>query len=222
MWNSVDLTGFVFGKLLVIGRYSNNKRGEARWECMCQCGKTSYPTTNALKSGNSTSCGCTRTEKLNKFSAKHNGRRRGKSTDRLYYVWRDIIGRCTDENIPSYANYGARGITVCNEWLNDYSSFRDWAMRNGYDPNAPSGECTVDRINNNDGYFPENCRFVSRRIQANNKRNNHFLVVNGERITAAEASEKYGIPYRRLMNRLNRGWTDEEAVLTEKRVNQWG
>lgn len=216
-----DLIGQKFGKLTVVGRYANNKRGEARWDCLCQCGNRSHPTTNALKSGNSTSCGCTRVEKLNKFSTKHNGAHTGKK-ERLYGVWRSIIVRCYDGKTPVYQSYGGRGIKMCDEWKNSYAAFREWAESTGYNPFAKRGECTIERIDVNGNYDPGNCVWVSLKRQANNKRNNHYLFVNGERITTAEASEKYGIPYRRLLNRLNRGWSDEDAVLTGKRVNQWG
>ena len=111
---------------------------------------------------------------------------------------------------------------MCDEWKNSYAAFRQWAESTGYNPFAKRGECTIERIDVNGNYDPGNCVWVSLKRQANNKRNNHYLFVNGERITTAEASEKYGIPYRRLLNRLNRGWSDEDAVLTGKRVNQWG
>lgn len=132
-----------------------------------------------------------------------------------------MLSRCYNENVNEYENYGGRGISVCDEWRESYAAFRDWALSNGYNSNARKGECTIDRMDNDGDYSPNNCTWVAMKRQANNKRNNHILFVNGEKITAAEASEKYMIPYRRLLSRLNRGWTDEEAVLTGKRVNQW-
>lgn len=217
----VDLTGKRFGKLVVVRRGENNNRGEARWVCRCDCGTETLVTSNNLNSGNTRSCGCTRVEKLNRFSTKHGGKRR-ENKDRLYGVWRNMITRCYDENNKQYTRYGGRGIIVCDEWRTDYASFREWSIVNGYNPNSEKGVCTLDRKDNDGNYCPENCRWTNLKEQANNKRNNHYLLVNGERITTAEASEKYGIPYRRLLKRLNSGWSDEEAVLTGKRVNQWG
>ena len=132
------------------------------------------------------------------------------------------MGRCYDRSIPEYKRYGARGIEMCEEWKDSYAAFREWAMSTGYNPLAKRGECTIERVDNDGNYCPENCIWTNLKRQANNKSNNHYLNVLGEIITTAEASEKYGIPYKRLMNRLNRGWSDEDAVLTGKRVNQWG
>lgn len=218
---ATDIIGKRFGKLTVLRRGENNSRGEARWVCKCDCGRETLVITNNLNCGNTRSCGCTRVEKLNRFSYKHGACHRGKK-ERLYLVWRNMVGRCYDESNSEYKRYGARGIEMCEEWKDSYAAFREWAMSTGYNPLAKKGECTIERVDNDGNYCPENCIWTNLKRQANNKRNNHYLNVLGKKITTAEASEKYGIPYRRLLKRLNSGWSDEDAVLTGKRVNQWG
>lgn len=211
----VDLTGKRFGKLVVLNKADKNSRGEIRWLCQCDCGKTSLVTTSNLNSGNSQSCGCSRGNR------KHGGAVDG-HVERLYRVWLDMKNRCSNQNSPSYEYYGGRGISVCKEWSESYSSFRDWALANGYKSDARFGECTIDRIDNDIGYCPTNCRWVDLRKQGKNKRNNRLLHIDGEDITVSQAAEKYGIEYDTLWARLKRGWSEEDAVKKGRMSNQWG
>ncbi len=167
MGKFIDLTGQRFGRLTVIKRIGT-KNSSPLWECVCDCGRTTQVTTSRLRSENTRSCGCIHHEQLsarNKANAKH-----GHEGERLYGVWRAMKQRCLDPNRKDFCNYGERGITVCHEWLKDYAAFRAWALSSGYDPNAPYMACTLDRINVNKGYSPDNCRWVDMKTQANNRR----------------------------------------------------
>ena len=108
--------------------------------------------------------------------------RHGLSRTRLYYVWLAMKRRCDNKNVEQYKNYGARGISVCPQWQNDFLTFRKWALENGYDENASYGECTIDRVNVDGDYSPENCRWISTKLQQNNFKSKadygHAFVVN--------------------------------------------
>lgn len=170
----IDLSGQRFGRLTVIKRIGTRST-HPLWLCRCDCGKEVETTTSSLRSGHTRSCGCYQNEARasharaagiarDKQLTKH-----GHSGERLYAVWKAMRQRCMNPHDKFYPDYGGRGISTCNEW-NDYEKFREWAYSNGYDPTAPFGESTLDRINNDLGYSPKNCRFVSLKTQANNRR----------------------------------------------------
>lgn len=160
----IDLTGKRFGRLVVVQRTENSKRGESNWFCKCDCGGTKIVKGNHLREGSTKSCGCLEKENRLEVNKKHGGR-----YERLYSVWLGIRKRCFNVNEPAYHNYGGRGITVCHEW-NDYETFREWALKSGYDENAPRGKCTLDRIDVNGNYEPSNCRWVDMKVQRQNQR----------------------------------------------------
>ena len=134
----------------------------------------------------------------------------GRKGTRLYSIYRNMRTRCYNKNTTSYKYYGARGITVCNDWLNDYKSFSDWAMSNGY-----RDDLTLDRINYDKGYSPDNCRWVTTKVQSNNTRRNHYVTLNGITKTLKEWSEFYNINYRTVRDRLIRGWNYYDALTKE-------
>lgn len=116
----------------------------------------------------------------------------------------------------SYKNYGSRGITVCDEWKTDYAAFKKWAYANGYDENAPRGQCTIDRIDVNGDYSPDNCRWTTWEEQQSNKRNNVYITANGKTQTIAEWSRETGILASTINARINKlGWSPEKAVMKE-------
>lgn len=165
-----DLTGRKFNRLQVIKQadyklFGGRKR--VAWSCLCDCGNTCAVIAHLLKSGRTKSCGCLKAEKIRERCIKHN-----ESNGRLYSVWIDMKKRCYNPKYKQYKDYGGRGIKVCDEWLHDFSAFKEFALANGYDSTAKFGECTIDRINVNENYCPQNCRFVDMKTQNNNKRSN--------------------------------------------------
>lgn len=186
-----DIAGIRFGRLTAV-KYV----GDGRWQCSCACGGTATVITTNLKKGNSTSCGCKRRE----TNVKH-----GMSNSRVYSVWKSMVQRCHNPNDRSFENYGGRGIQVCEEWRDNFSQFiADMGIRpDGFD---------LDRIDNDKGYSPENCRWVSRLRNLNNKRTNRFLEFEGRKMTIAQWASVMGMNYRTLNNRINRGWPLERAL----------
>lgn len=136
---------------------------------------------------------------------------------KLYKTWANMINRCTNPNIPRYKCYGARGIAVCEEWRNSFAAFHSWAIGNGY-----SEGLTLDRIDNDGNYCPENCRWISNREQQFNRSNNRRLTFNGETLTVKEWADKIGMHPRTLGCRLDLGWSVEDALtkpVNRKRVS---
>ncbi len=134
----------------------------------------------------------------------------GESKTRLHIIWAGMKQRCHCPGASNYKNYGQRGISVCDEWRNDYLAFRDWALANGYEDGL-----TLDRIRVNENYSPDNCRWSSAKEQANNKRSNVFITHDGVTLTERQWAERIGISYNTLSTRIKtRGWSVERALTT--------
>lgn len=208
-WKAEDLTGQKFGRLTVIERCKENtKDGKAKWICKCNCGKIHITRAASLKSGNVKSCGCISKE------AKHNYKH-GMTHSKLYSIWHNMKDRCYRENHRFYKDYGGRGIIVCDEWKNDFTSFYEWSIKSGY-----KNGLTLDRIDNDSIYSPDNCRWETRTIQANNRRTNHLIEFNGEQKSLTEWSKEYSINYQTIQTRLLRGWSIEKALTTPSKKSK--
>lgn len=203
--NIKDITGQRFGRLTVIEYAYTDKQGNARWLCKCDCGNETISIGKGLRCGDTKSCGCARIERAKTLSTKH-----GLCKTRLHTIWLHMRDRCLKPYSTSYERYGARGIKVCKEWLNDFVAFYNWAMSNGYKKNL-----TIDRIDNNGNYEPSNCRWATIEQQANNKRSSCWLEYKGERKTIAQWASSLNISEIAIRHRIDRGWTIERT-LTEK------
>ena len=142
--------------------------------------------------------------------------RHGLCGTRLYTIWSDMKARCTNPNKAKYARYGARGITVCDEWMNSVQAFYDWAMANGY-----RDDLTIDRIDNDGNYCPENCRWTTQITQQNNRSSNHFITYEGQTLTIAEWARMTGISGDEIRDRIcRRGWEIGKALTTQLKTKE--
>lgn len=208
-----DMTGQVFGRWTVVGFSHMNDSGAAMWLCECECGIKRAVVGHSLRKGSSKSCGCLAAElsvQATRGHGKHNGR-----NDRLYGVWHNIKDRCYNPQSEYFYRYGGRGIKVCDEWRSDYAAFREWAFANGYDPTVPKGTKTLDRIDNNGDYSPENCAWHDMKQQSNNRSSNRLIEYNGVVHTATQWAEMIGVERHTILRRIDKlGWDIGRAVTT--------
>lgn len=192
----MNLEGKRFGKLVVMKLF-DIKKYKKYWLCKCDCGGQIVVRDDCLKRNVTHSCGC--------LKHKHD-----LSECKLYKVWVSIKSRCLNKDDRAFKNYGGRGITMCKEWKNSFQTFYDWAMENGYESGL-----SIDRIDVNGNYCPENCRWATSQEQLNNTRRNHFVEYKGEKHTIAEWGRIVGLSRALIENRImNYKWTAERALTT--------
>ena len=178
-------------------------------KCTCDCGNKTEVLTTTLKNGKTLSCGCLKAEHLSKAVSKHK-----MSHSRIYRTWTNMKVRCYERKLSGYKDYGGRGITVCDEWKNNFMAFYNWAMANGYKDNL-----TIDRINVNGNYEPSNCRWATQAEQNRNKRTIIFITYKGITLCVSQWAKKLGIKTVTLRARFKKGWSIDKA-LEYKKCNQ--
>lgn len=199
-----NLIGKKFGRLTVL-KEIKTKYKDKYYLCRCICGNEKIVRGTHLTANKIVSCGCYRDEKIRQSHITHN-----MSNSRIYSIYKDVIKRCKNKNTIAYKNYGDRGITVCQEWLDDFMNFYNWAMANGYNTTL-----TIDRIDVNGNYEPNNCRWITKSEQSSNTRKNHFLTFKGETKTISEWSRITKIDHRKICKRIiHYGWSVERTLTT--------
>lgn len=200
-YNSPEWIGKQYGKLTVVGldnvQFKHGKKN--MWVCKCECGKTKTMEPGNVLSGHSTTCGCGKTFH---WATKH-----GESSSRLYSIWGKMCERCSTTTKEMHKDYAGRGIRLCDEWKK-YENFAAWAMKNGY-----SNGLSIERVNNNGNYCPENCIWIDRGLQARNRRTTHWVKYQGREMSLAEACEIAGMPYKQVFSRIKYAkWPIDDAL----------
>jgi hypothetical protein len=191
--------GAKFERWTVVERVAN-RNGFTRYKCLCDCGTEGYVNGIDLLNGRSKKCRYCNRKKEDAYARTP-----------LYQVWQSMKQRCFNENDHSYKNYGGRGIAICDEWL-DFLAFREWSYANGYQKGL-----SIDRINNDEGYNPGNCRWTTQKVQCNNKRTVHWITYNGETKTLSEWAASLGLKPHSLLGRLSK--YPVEVALSIKKTN---
>jgi hypothetical protein len=196
----IDLTQQKFNRLTIIKRLNNNQYGSSRWLCECNCGQETIVLGSDLTGGKTQSCGCLR--------IKHGHTAKFKKS-KTYISWYHMIQRCTNPNNKDYHDYGERKITVCRQWL----KFENFLADMGEVPDS----LQIDRINNNKGYYKENCRWTTSKINNRNRRSNHLISYNNKTQCVMEWSEEIGIPEYVIRQRLKHDWSIQRTLITPVR-----
>lgn len=201
-----DLSGKRFGKLVALERVADHVSAggakKVRWKCRCDCGNITYVSSGNLKGGHVLSCGCEGSRNIiGKRSTTH-----GMTQTRLHSIWAGMKRRCYNPHEAKYPDYGGRGIKMCPEWKESFETFYEWSLSHGYERNL-----SIDRIDVNGDYSPDNCRWATEIEQSNNRRDNLRITYNGKTQTLAQWCQEFGVPYYFFYNRLRRGWSVERT-----------
>jgi len=203
--------GKKYARLTVLRLFKKEGSYRKMAECICDCGKHMVTRAESLENGNTKSCGCLHNEQSRERALKMGAvnKTHGETGTRLYRIWRSMRKRCNDTTHEAYSRYGGKGIKVCKEWEHDFCAFSKWAKENGYNETL-----TIDRIDNSKGYSSDNCRWVTMKVQQNNKSNNRIIEFNGDKMTLTQWGEATGLNKNIIHDRLANGWTVEEALTT--------
>lgn len=194
----IDITGNKYGMLTPIKYLGNQK-----WLCQCDCGNQSIHYAHHLKHGDVKSCGCMTEVWREQTRGFHQ-----ESKTRLYHIWDSMKQRCYNHNHVGYKWYGEKGIKVCEEWM-DYLPFREWALSSGY-----AEDLSLDRVDSDKDYCPENCRWVTQTHQANNKSNNKYIEFDGKKLTYSQWAKETGLNKQTIRRRNLAGWSAEDILTT--------
>lgn len=215
----VDRTGERYGRLVVLERapdfICSSGRKLVMWKCKCDCGNITNVSANSLRGNLTMSCGCWNYIQQKNCDIKHHihkDKSKNAQYGKLYNIYQSMKKRCYNKKNHNYIHYGARGIGMCDKWKNSYIEFKKWALSNGY-----SEELSIDRIDVNKGYCPENCRWATNKQQQNNKTNNKYITFNGITHTQQEWAEITGISRYTIYKRLKRNWSIEKTLITPTR-----
>lgn len=197
----LDKTGWRYGRLTVIS-FSGMGKNTAFWECLCECGnRVVVRGVNLNRKCPTLSCGCLRLERVKGINKTH-----GMTKTAEYKAWKSMKERCSNNNCKSFPRYGGRGILVCGRWLNSFENFlSDMGKK-------PSPELSLERVDNNLGYSPENCKWATRREQANNLRTSFKITIGDETKTVSQWATESGNNKVAIRGRIDRGWSPEDAV----------
>ncbi len=201
---SIDIAGRTFGRWSVLKRVENTSKGQTQWLCRCECGNERVMASIILRRGISRSCGCLLIETTIKRSTKH-GHATGGIITPTYHSWVGMIARCTNPKNSHYPSYGGRGIKVHEPWF----TFANFLADMGEKPPGTS----LERINNDGDYYPNNCQWATLKRQSRNKRNNKLLTWQGKTQTVAAWAEELHISQSTISYRVNHGYSDEECLI---------
>ena len=203
-YTKTDITNHRFGRLVAIKRERVDKNYQQYWLCKCDCGNTAIVRLSSLNNGHTSSCGCLQKEKRTTHKMT-------KTTE--YHIWNTMKARCLNPNSSAYQYYGGRGIKVCDRWKCSFENFySDMGKR-------PSKEYSLDRIDVNGDYCPENCRWATIAEQNRNKSNNNLITIEGETLVSQDWSSEYGISRGTIIRRIQNGMSTKEEILTPRRYS---
>lgn len=202
-WNKC--VGSKYNNLKVLSIYGLDKYKRPLFECLCECGNKKIISATRVKNGVTKSCGCLQKKTASKLLKVH-----GLTNTRLHGIWTAMINRCENPKNNRFYSYGAKGIKVCEKWRNDFQSFYEWAMSNGY-----SDDLSIDRIDNSKDYCPSNCKWSTTKEQANNKTTSRLIEYLGETKNAKQWADFFGVDYKYFHENLKKNNWDIEIVLNK-------
>lgn len=206
-WNKKDISMYVgktYNRLTIVGEVAPFTKNKTCVEAVCDCGVTKAYILSRLISGHTKSCGCLQIESIKDRVTTH-----GLTKHPLYTVWALMKQRCNDPNATGYENYGGRGVMVCDKWQNDFKSFYDWCITNGWEYGL---DIDKDIRGNGMLYSPENCIFVTTKTNCNKTRKNKYFVIDGITYSMSEVADKYNLRYTTVRRRIGLGWSIEEVI----------